>query len=332
MSSEPIASEIMNVRSDLEPVLARFLEEAAAREEDIQLLLGEIREAVNALVTRLPSPPPAITAASSAPSVAARHADYKDLIVRIRHAVRQAAPVGAIIAVVSKGDPELLQLDGRRGWHFPQNAKGEYAGFHPVDSAAAITHLEEVCARGAEYLLIPQTALWWLEHYRGFRQHLESRYAFVIRQPDTCALVRLSSGSGGTQPPNAPERPHGELEQLRAVVGSILPDDARLLVISKGDEALLKFDKRETRHFPCTEKGSNAGHHPADSDEAIARLREQIALGWEYLLVPAASAWWLEFYDSFTRHLYTSHHLVARQRHVAFIFELSPSTEPPQTS
>ena len=322
-----IASEIMSAPSDIAPALARFIDEAAARDEDIHMLLGEIRDAVDALATRLPT----LAAASAAAprlSVAARHADYKDLIVRLRHAVRQAVPVGAVVAVVSKGDPELLQLDGRRGWHFPQDAKGQYAGFHPADSAAAIAHLEEVRALGAEYLLIPQTALWWLEHYREFRQHLESRYAFVVRQPDLCAIVRLSSGSGGSAPRSAPERRRGELEQLRAVVRSILPDDARLLVISKGDDALLKFDQREARHFPCAADGAYAGYYPADSADALARLREQIALGWEYLLVPAASAWWLEFYDGFARHLGTSHRIVARQRHVAFIFQLAPLADP----
>lgn len=312
---------------DIAPALARFIDEAAARDEEIYTLLSEIRDSVEALATRLPATA-AASAASPAPSVAARHAAYKELTVRLRHVVRQTVPVGAVVAVVSKGDPELLQLDGRRGSHFPQDAKGEYAGFHPADSAAAITHLEELRALGAEYLLIPQTALWWLDHYREFRQHLESRYAFVVRQPDTCAIVRLSSGSGGSAPRSAPERRRGELEQLRAVVRSVLPDDARVLVISKGDGALLKFDKREVRHFPCTGDGAYAGHHPADSADAIARLREQIALGWEYLLIPAVGAWWLEFYNGFARHLDTSHRIVARQRHVAFIFKLAPLADP----
>ena len=311
---------------DIAPALAHFLEETRARDEEIQIQLGEIRDAIEALAARLPGEVKA--APSPQLSVAARHAAYKELIVRLHHAVRQAVPVGAIVAVVGKGDPELLQLDGRRGWHFPQNAKGEYAGFHPADSAAAITHLEEVRALGADYLLIPQTALWWLDHYREFRQHIESRYGFVVRQPDTCTIVRLNSGSGGSAPRNAPERRRGEMEQLRALVGSILPDDARMLVISKGDDALLKFDKREARHFLCTDDGGYAGYHPADSADAIARLRDQIALGWEYLLVPAGSAWWLEFYDGFARHLDTSHRIVTRQRHVAFIFKLAPPADP----
>jgi len=312
--------------ADIAPTLARFIDEASVRDENIHELLGEIRDAVDALATRPPASAPA-GSVEAQPSVAARHADYKEMIVRLRHAVRQAVPVGAVMAVVSKGDPELLQLDGRVGWHFPQNANGEYTGFHPANSTAVISHLEEVRARGAEYLLIPQTALWWLEHYREFRAHLEAHYAFVVREPGTGAIVRMNSGAGGGTAHKASERRHGELEQLRALVRSILPEDARLLVISKGDDALLKFDKREARHFLCTDDGSYAGHYPADSADAIGRLGEQIALGWEYLIVPAVSAWWLKYYGGFGRHLETSGRIVARQRHVAFIFALSPSAD-----
>ena len=46
-------------------------------------------------------------------------------------------------------------------------------------------------ALGAQYLLIPQTALWWLEHYVGFRHHLEQRYRLVIQSPDACLVYSL---------------------------------------------------------------------------------------------------------------------------------------------
>src|SRR5438034_539208 len=77
------------------------------------------------------------------------------------------------IIVVSKGDDELLKLGGCCAWHFPQCEDGVYAGFYPVDSAAAIAHLEELRAKGAGFLLFPATSLWWLDHYVAFRWHLE---------------------------------------------------------------------------------------------------------------------------------------------------------------
>jgi glycosyltransferase involved in cell wall biosynthesis len=84
-----------------------------------------------------------------------------------------ATPPGATIAVVSRGDDRLLELPGRRGWHFPQTSDGTYAGHHPDDSPAAIAQLADVVDRGAGFLLFPETSRWWLDHYAGLREHLE---------------------------------------------------------------------------------------------------------------------------------------------------------------
>jgi hypothetical protein len=82
--------------------------------------------------------------------------------------------------VVSNGDKDFLELGGeRKGWHFPQNEDGVYVGYHPADSAEAISHLEELRSKGAKFLLIPGTELWWLEHYGRFRDHLDSRFRRV---------------------------------------------------------------------------------------------------------------------------------------------------------
>ena len=93
-----------------------------------------------------------------------------------RKTVCEAVPPGARVAVVSKGDGELLELDGREACHFPRTADGIYAGYHPKDSEAAIAHLEELRAKGAAFLVFPEPSLWWLDHYKGLRRHLESRY------------------------------------------------------------------------------------------------------------------------------------------------------------
>jgi glycosyltransferase involved in cell wall biosynthesis len=117
---------------------------------------------------------------------------YKQLTARIRELVRTALPPDATVLVVSRGDDELLKLDGRRAWHFPQNEEGVYAGHNPADSDAAIAQLEELRARGGQYLLFPGTALWWLEHYDDFREHLEGRYSLVVRREETCLIFALS--------------------------------------------------------------------------------------------------------------------------------------------
>jgi GT2 family glycosyltransferase len=120
---------------------------------------------------------------------------YQQLADRIREAVRTALPADATVIVISKGDHQLLTLAGRQAWHFPQTEDGAYAGYYPANSAEAISHLEALRAKGAGYLLVPNTMLWWLKHYAEFKQHLDRHYQLVVSQEDTCliyALHRLS--------------------------------------------------------------------------------------------------------------------------------------------
>jgi len=122
----------------------------------------------------------------------ARYLHYRQLAQRICEVVCAALPPDATVLVVSKGDKALLQLDGRKAWHFPQREDGVYASYYPANSATAIVHLEALREKGAEFLLLPQTAFWWLEHYQEFRQHLEDRYRSVPSGSDTCKIFALA--------------------------------------------------------------------------------------------------------------------------------------------
>ena len=82
------------------------------------------------------------------------------------------------------------QLDGREGRHFPQDEEGAWAGHYPADSGEAIAHLEELRAKGAQFIVFPAAALWWLDHYVDFAQHLDSRHRVVARSED-CAIFAL---------------------------------------------------------------------------------------------------------------------------------------------
>ena len=116
---------------------------------------------------------------------------YRQLVRRVARAAGSALPPRANVLVISKGDDQLLALDGPTGWHFPQNERGVYAGYYPVDSTAAIDHLESLRDRSAQYLLIPSTARWWLDHYERFARHLETRYEAIVRDDDTCLIYSL---------------------------------------------------------------------------------------------------------------------------------------------
>jgi hypothetical protein len=103
--------------------------------------------------------------------------DYAQLVGHIWEVANAVLPPKATVAVVSKGDEDLLKLGGERtGWHFPQNEEGVYAGYYPADGAEAIAHLEELRSRGAGFLLFPETAFWLLERYGDLTQHLDARY------------------------------------------------------------------------------------------------------------------------------------------------------------
>jgi hypothetical protein len=116
---------------------------------------------------------------------------YEQLILRVRVLVEATLPKGALALVVSKGDERLLALDGRRAWHFLRNEQGVYTGHHPADSAAAIKALERWRAAGAAYLVIPQVAFWWLDHYAAFRRHLDRRGRIVVRDDRTAVIYAL---------------------------------------------------------------------------------------------------------------------------------------------
>jgi GT2 family glycosyltransferase len=123
-----------------------------------------------------------------------RHSDrYRKLTERVRQAMVEVVPPGAIVLVVSRGDEELVRVNDRRAWHFPRAGGGAYAGHHPGSSEEAIAGLEALRAEGATYLVFPATGLWWLEHYEGLRRHLETRYSRSLSDPETCVIFELTA-------------------------------------------------------------------------------------------------------------------------------------------
>ena len=117
---------------------------------------------------------------------------YRELTERIRQSVLETVPADATVLIVSRGDDELLRIDGRSAWHFPRSDDGAYAGHHPADSRDAIAWLEAERARGADYIVFPATGSWWLEHYEGLRQHLNKRYDLSFSDPESCVIFHLA--------------------------------------------------------------------------------------------------------------------------------------------
>ncbi|HKF82766.1 MAG TPA: glycosyltransferase family 2 protein [Solirubrobacterales bacterium] len=90
---------------------------------------------------------------------------------------------------------------------------------------------------------------------------------------------------------------------VRLAVEENVPAGGELLVASRGDRELVRFDGRVASHFPQGENGTYAGYHPANSAAAIAELESLRDAGAGYLVVPVTSAWWTDYYGEFFAHL-----------------------------
>jgi glycosyltransferase involved in cell wall biosynthesis len=212
--------------------------------------------------------------------------EYRALVRRFAEFVRSAVPEDATVAVVSKGDAELLEIDGRAARHFPQRTDGTYAGYHPFDSATAISHLEELRERGVDHIAFPVSSLWWLDHYQELRRHLEERYQEVGEDREAGVIYDLSGSDraaetvGGAGSPAAADRPtppapgRSEVEMLFSLE-------------HYAEQAGRRFSSLEEALAHYTEKGQHQGADPHplfDTDWYLERWPEAGAAGSNPLL------------------------------------------------
>ncbi len=102
------------------------------------------------------------------------------------------------------------------------------------------------------------------------------------------------------------------VDSFRRRVPEVVPAGSTVLVVSKGDDRLVNLDGVEGWHFPRTPEGVWAGHHPADSEDAIGQLLALREAGAEYLAFPRSSYWWLDHYQGLALHLGAPDAAVAR--------------------
>ncbi|HEY2055034.1 MAG TPA: glycosyltransferase family 2 protein [Solirubrobacterales bacterium] len=113
-----------------------------------------------------------------------------------------------------------------------------------------------------------------------------------------------------------------QVERVRAAIEATVPGDADVLVVSRGDRELVaRGARRPAGHFPQDPEGRYLGHHPRDSEDAIAQLERLRAAGASYLVLPASDYWWLDHYRDFATHLRDRY--PAADRDACTIFELA---------
>jgi hypothetical protein len=167
--------------SEREPAFS--LEQILGRADDIAIDIAGLQDAISAYDER------------GRIEGAGRLLAYRRLVRGVRAAVRETVPAGATVLVVSNGDDELVQFEAAEGWHFPRDAAGTYLGYHPPDGAAAVRHLERLRTQGAQYLLFPKSAFWWLDYYRELAQHIDEHYSVVARG-ESALIVSLAASTG----------------------------------------------------------------------------------------------------------------------------------------
>ena len=165
-------------------------------------------------------------------------------------------------------------------------------------------------ARALEKVLI-DAELWEELASRGRRQmlrlhgrspvHARMQEIFdgVMKRPKRSPRTRASKPDATAQ----------AIDAVRRAVSTALPTGSDVLVVSRGDPELVRLPERKGRHFPSTPDGRYAGFHPADSAAALRELERQLGNA-QYLVFPASSFWWLDYYREFADVLNTRYERV----------------------
>jgi len=100
------------------------------------------------------------------------------------------------VSVADTGGTGTIRWDtgSESGSELYVSTSPRFTGYYPTDSDDAVERLEALRAKGADFLLFPRTAFWWLDHYPKFKAYLEKRYrvtADANSTNDACIIFDL---------------------------------------------------------------------------------------------------------------------------------------------
>lgn len=243
-------------------------------------------------------------------------AEYAELVGRIHATVAASVPPGASVLVVSKGDTALLAMPGLSAAHFPQGRAGAYAGHHPRDSAAATAELERLRRHGAEYLVIPTTARWWLDFYEDFAGHLANHGEVVADVPEACLIYGLGRVGEDAAGVPAITKPIASVDQMRDYLEKLISTDSGVVLFDATDGAVSALAPLRALRLAPEELGAEGG------EDLLAELRRRAESGADYLVVPRSSDDWLDSHAGAATELEAACPKIADQRHLCRVFEL----------
>jgi glycosyltransferase involved in cell wall biosynthesis len=211
-----------------------------------------------------------------------------------------------LVQALATGTPTVSTTIGIEGLRL-RDREHVLVADEPAEFASAIT------------TLLRDSALWTeiarngLEHVRGTngRDVVKERFAEALdaamaKEPNL--LVAFPRAL--TQSRMNHEEYEYFVDRLQARLPNVVRPGSNVLVVSKGDERLLRIDGVAAGHFPQDATGRWPGYHPHDSAAAIEQLEELCRQGAEQLVFPKSSFWWLEHYEELANHLQQTHRLV----------------------
>jgi glycosyltransferase involved in cell wall biosynthesis len=135
--------------------------------------------------------------------------DRRKLVAAIKLMQTEGATLSAALEPVRVTDetrPGTILWTSRNGSdsEIYVSVSPRFSGYYPLDSDEAVARLEALREKGAEFLLLPCTTFWWLEHYPEFKLHLETRYRVTADAKATdssCIIFDLRSPNAGKERP-----------------------------------------------------------------------------------------------------------------------------------
>jgi GT2 family glycosyltransferase len=114
------------------------------------------------------------------------------------------------------------------------------------------------------------------------------------------------------------------VQSIRQLVEENVPAGAKILVVSKGDDALLELGARDAGHFPQGEDGAYAGYNPSSGEWAVRHLRDLQSRGAQFLVFPRTSLWWLDYYKELREYLENHGRASVHRRETCVVYDLHP--------
>lgn len=110
--------------------------------------------------------------------------------------------------------------------------------------------------------------------------------------------------------------------RLRSFVRDHVPPRTSLAVVSRGDNALLRYPGCNASHLSRDRYGRYVGFHPQSSRAAVAQLEAARWGGTDVLVIPQPEMWWLRHYSQFADHLERRYSLIASDDETGVIWDL----------